>query len=161
MLDRRVVAAAYFHDSYRVPVRRLDATVVDLYFAVFGHLPGWMQTLLIVRNFVASLGGLVSPTMSEILHVGIKDSYAVGDKMGVWPIHHLSGSEVVVGRDNKHMDFRLSVLRLAVDGADNLVVSTVCTVHNRFGKVYLFFIVPFHKWGLKRLMSNAVRAARL
>lgn len=42
-----------------------------------------------------------------------------------------------------------------------VVVSTVCNVHNLYGKIYLFFIVPFHKWGVKQLMSRAVRAGRL
>jgi len=59
------------------------------------------------------------------------------------------------------MDFRLSVLK-AMDGdAPNAVVSTICTVHNAFGKIYLFFIVPFHRHGVRSLMSNAVVARRI
>jgi hypothetical protein len=34
-------------------------------------------------------------------------------------------------------------------------------VHNAFGKIYLFFIVPFHRNGVQSLMSNAVAAKRL
>jgi len=36
------------------------------------------------------------------------------------------------------------------------VVSTICTVHNVFGRIYLFLIVPFHRSGVQSLMSNAV-----
>ena len=43
----------------------------------------------------------------------------------------------------------------------SVVVSTVCVVHNLSGKIYLRFIVPFHKWGVQRLMSNAIGAGRL
>jgi hypothetical protein len=65
------------------------------------------------------------------------------------------------GRNNNHIDFRLSVLK-AIDGdAASVVVSTVCTAHNVFGKIYLFFIVPFHRKGVRSLMSNAVAAKRL
>jgi len=39
------------------------------------------------------------------------------------------------------------------------VISTVCVVHNWFGRVYLFFVVPFHKWGVRWLISNALAAA--
>jgi len=38
---------------------------------------------------------------------------------------------------------------------------TICTVHNAFGKIYLFFIIPFHRHGVRSLMSRAVAAKRL
>ncbi|MEA2742426.1 MAG: hypothetical protein QOG25_797, partial [Acetobacteraceae bacterium] len=39
--------------------------------------------------------------------------------------------------------------------------STICTVHNLSGKLYLFFIVPFHRHGIRKLMSNALAARRI
>jgi hypothetical protein len=95
------------------------------------------------------------------MHFQVKSSYAVGDKIGVWPIMALTENELVAGRDDKHLDFRLSVLKVTDGEAVSVVVSTICTVNNTFGKVYLFFIVPFHKWGVKRLISNAIVAGRL
>jgi hypothetical protein len=53
------------------------------------------------------------------------------------------------------------VLRVADGGTASVVVSTICTVHNAFGKVYLFSIIPFHKWGVRRLIANAIIAGRL
>jgi hypothetical protein len=47
------------------------------------------------------------------------------------------------------------------DDAASVTASTVCTVHNLAGKVYLFFIAPFHRFGVKKLTSNAVAARRL
>ena len=41
------------------------------------------------------------------------------------------------------------------------VVSTVCTTHNAFGKLYLLLVIPFHKWGVQRLMAHAVARGRL
>lgn len=76
-------------------------------------------------------------------------------------LFHLSDSELVAGRNNKHLDFRLSVLKELGGSSATVVVSTVCDVHNRFGKVYLFFIVPFHRWGVRKLLSNAMVAERL
>ena len=88
-------------------------------------------------------------------------TYSVGDKIGPWPIYFVGDNEIVAGRNNKHLDFRLSVLRVRDDDAGSVVVSTICSVHNVFGKIYLFFIVPFHRTGVKSLMSNAVAAKRL
>ena len=161
VLDRRLIEAAYFRDSYRAPLSRTRASVVDIFFGIFAHHPLWMKILLIVRNRIASFCGLDAPTASEIINIEIKSSYGVGDKIGVWPIFSLTETELVAGRDNKHLDFRLSVLRVADGETASVVVSTLCTVHNAFGKLYLFLVIPFHKWGVQRLISNAIIAGRL
>ena len=161
VLDRRCVEGAWFRDSYRAPLSRPGAGIVDVFFGIFGHHPAWMKGMLIVRNRLASLCGLEVPKASEILRVERRDSYQVGDKIGVWPVFALSESEIVAGRDNKHLDFRLSVLKREAGGHGTVTVSTICTVHNRFGKVYLFFVIPFHKWGVRQLMARALAAGRL
>ena len=159
-LDRGVVEAAYFSDSYRAPLTR-TAGVVEIFFAIFGHHPAWMKALLIIRNRIASWCGLDAPTRSEIINTEIKAGYAVGDKIGVWPIFSLTETELIAGHDDKHLDFRLSVLKETGGATAHVVISTICTVHNAFGKVYLFFIVPFHKWGVRRLISQAIISGRL
>ena len=161
MLSREPMQHASFRDSWRVPLSRSELGIVDIFFAIFAHHPAWMKLLLIVRNKVASLTGLEAPTASEILHVQIRDRYAVGEKIGVWPIFWLSEDEVVAGRNNKHMDFRLSLLKVADGDRTSVVVSTICSVHNRSGKLYLFFIIPFHRYGVRKLMANALAARRL
>jgi hypothetical protein len=161
VLDRRLVEAAFFRDSYRAPVVHTQANVVEIFFAVFGHHPLWMKTILVVRNRFASLCGLDVPTDSEILKPEVKTSYNVGDKIGPWPIFSLTQRELVAGRNNSHLDFRLSVLKEGNGEAMSAVISTVCTTHNAFGRIYLFFIIPFHKWGVRRLISRAIAAGRL
>ncbi len=129
---------AYFRDCYRTPLSRGELGIVDVFFGIFAHHQLWMKLLLTVRNKVASLAGLDAPTASETLHVEIKDRYVVGENIGVWPIFSLSENEVVTGRNNKHMDFRLSVLKVPDGDRTSVVVSTICTVHNLAGKLYLF-----------------------
>jgi len=161
MLSRELIGNAYFHDSYRAPLARPELRIVEIFFALFGHTPLWMKLLLIVRNAAARLVGLEVPTVGEIMKPAVKREYRVGEKIGPWPIFFIGDNEIVAGRNNRHMDFRLSVLK-AIDGdAMSVVVSTICTVHNVFGKIYLFFIVPFHRKGVRSLMSSAVVAKRL
>ncbi|MBQ8103878.1 MAG: DUF2867 domain-containing protein [Afipia sp.] len=161
MLDRSVIEAAYFRDSYRAPLSRPQASVTDIFIAIFAHHPVWMKAILIVRNRIVRLFGLDAASDSEILNFTSKNSFSVGDKIGVWPIYILTENELVAGRDNKHLDFRLSVLKVMDAETASVIVTTICTVHNLFGKLYLFFIVPFHTWGVKRIISNAVAAGRL
>jgi hypothetical protein len=161
LLERRVVEAAYFRDSYRAPVTKMHASVVDIFFGVFGHHPLWMKFVLIARNRIAAVCGLDASTTAEIMSPEVKNGYRVGDKIGPWPIFAMTETELIAGRNNTHLDFRLSVLRETDGAAPSAVISTVCTVRNRLGKIYLFFIVPFHKWGVRRLMSRAITAGRL
>ena len=160
-LSRDLIRTAYFHDSYRVKLARPRLSIVEIFFALFGHTPLWMKALLIGRNAIARRFGLEAPTIAEILHPTVRAAYGVGDKIGPWPIFFISDNEIVAGRNNKHLDFRLSVLRVMDGGAESVVVSTICSVHNVFGKIYLFFIAPFHRTGVRSLMSNAVAAKRL
>jgi len=161
MLHHEVIERAYFRDSYRAPLSRKELGIIDVFFAIFAHHPLWMKLLLIARNRLASLAGLDAPTASEIFNITIKDHYIVGEKIGVWPIFALSDDEVVAGRNNKHMDFRLSVLKVPDGDKINVVVSTICTVHNLPGKLYLLFVVPLHRYGVRKLMARALAAGRL
>lgn len=161
VLSRELIDNAWFHDCYRAPLTRPDLGIVDLFFALFGHTPRWMKFLLIARNAVARLAGLEAPTVDEIMRPTVREEYHVADKIGPWPIFFIGDDEIVAGRDNKHLDFRLSVLKAREGEDDSVVVTTICTVHNLFGKIYLFFIVPFHRAGVRWLMSSAVAAKRL
>jgi Protein of unknown function (DUF2867) len=53
------------------------------------------------------------------------------------------------------------VLKVPDGDRTSVVVSTICTVHNLTGKLYLFFVVPFHRYGVRKLMANALAARRL
>jgi Protein of unknown function (DUF2867) len=120
-----------------------------------------MNLMLIARNKAAALAGLEVPTTSEIVNMEKKDRYLVGEKIGPWPIFFLSSNEHIAGRDNKHMDFRVSIMKVHDGTRSSVVVSTLCLVHNKFGQCYLSSVVPFHKFGLRRLMASALAAQRL
>ena len=132
-LGKDLIERADFRDAYRAPLSRSDLDVVDIFFGIFAHRPGWMKLMLIARNKVAGLAGLEVPTTLEILNMEKKDHYFVGEKIGPRPIFFLDSDELVAGRDNKHMDFRLSIMKVH-DDRPSVVVSTFCMVHNKFGK---------------------------
>lgn len=159
-LDRRAVSEAWFSDSYRVALETSSCGVIDLFEAVLGHHPGWAIRLLALRNRIAAAAGLEVPPQATIRRFERKANYAVGDLIGPWPIFALSENELIAGRDNRHLDFRFSVLKLG-EPVTSAAFSTICNVHNRFGKVYLWFVVPFHRWAMRALIRRAIKAGRL
>lgn len=161
VLERDAVAFCDFRDSYRVPLSRPELGMADIFFAVFGHTPLWMKGMLVLRNAAMRLVGLEVPTVAEIMRPEVRKAYRAGDKIGPWPVFFVGDKEIIAGRDNKHMDFRLSVLKIEEGDVADVVVTTVCSVHNLFGRIYLAFVVPFHRAGVQILLSRAVRSGRL
>lgn len=161
VLDRNRFRPGDFWDSYCAPLRDADAKVEDLFQAVFDDHPMWMKALLIARNALARRFGLSAPTMAEILRPNTQADYTVGDVIGVWPVFVLNPTELVAGRDNHHLDFRLSVLKHVKSDGALVVITTLCHAHNWFGRTYLRVIIPFHKWGVQQLLRRAIRAGRL
>ena len=160
-IESEMVQRAFFTDSYRVPLRRADASVVDIFIAIFGHHPVWLKSVLLVRHRVGALFGLRAARASQILGPAKAESYRVGQDIGRWPIHFLGESELVAGTNDKHLDFRVSVLRHGSGEAAFATISTVCRTHNGFGNAYLRLIAPFHSWGVQYLLSRASQAGRL
>jgi hypothetical protein len=160
-LGKDLMERADFRDAYRAPLRNPNLTVVEIFFGIFAHRPAWINLMLIARNKVAALAGLETPTTAEVMNTGMRDRYRVGEKIGPWPISFLGSDELVAGRDNKHMDFRLSIMKVRDGNRSNVIVSTVCMVHNKPGQLYLSSIIPFHKFGMRKLMVNALAAGRL
>jgi hypothetical protein len=159
-LNHRDVETAWFSDSYQAVLTKPTMSVADLFEAVLGHHPRWIKMLLILRNRIAARAGLSVAPDALIQNFERKLYYAVGDTIGPWPIFHLSETELIAGRDEYHLDFRVSILKLNTP-SPSVAISTICNVHNRSGKFYLFFIVPFHRWGMRKLMRRAITAGRL
>ena len=159
--DKDLVERADYRDAYRAPLRRPDLGIVDIFFAIFAHRPAWMNLMLVARNKAAALAGLETPTTAEVMRPEMRDRYAVGEKIGPWPIFFLGADELIAGRDNAHMDFRLSIKKVQDSSGPGAVVSTLCLTRNRFGRYYLASVIPFHRLGVRKLMANAVAARRL
>ncbi len=151
----------YYCDSFEVPLRRTELAIERIYLGIFSHYPWWAKRLLLARTGIGSMFGLKGPTVAELDQVEIKAAYAVGDKIARFTLFFLSEAEIVTGGNDKHLDFRVLVSRVHEDGVDKVVLSTVVSPHNFFGKAYLFLILPFHRFGVRTILSNAVAAGRV
>ena len=88
--------------------------------------PGWVMLLLGLRNMLVAPFGLLG---------GPK-----GEGLGIFPLDRRSENELIFGFNDRHLDFRVSVL---VDGQRAYGATWVRT-HNHAGRAYLAAILPFH-----------------
>ncbi len=157
----RDLGGFYYWDSYEAPLRRGDLAMHEIYLALFAHHPRWALWLLNLRDRIVAPFGLRPADAAGPGAVEIKPAYAVGEKIARFVLFGQSDREIVAGGDDKHLDFRVSVRKLTERGTTRVALSTVVTPHNPFGKAYLFAILPFHRLGVRTLLSNAVAAGRI
>jgi len=152
---------SYYWDSYEAPLRQTDLTVTEIYLALFAHHPRWARWLLVLRGWIVAPFGLRTTTASAFDSIEIKPAYVVGEKIARFTLYAQNSTEIVTGGDDRHLDFRVSVRKLASGGANRVVLSTMVSPHNIYGRAYLLVILPFHRLGVRALLTNAVRAGRV
>jgi len=121
---------------------------------IFDRPAPWMTVLLDVRDFAVRRFGLKTAR-------ALRNDAAGGERIGFFKIFFRGADEIVLGEDDRHLDFRLSVLlQLAAQpGQDTtLILSTVVHCHNRLGHVYLAVIAPFHRLLARAVLRRAANA---
>jgi hypothetical protein len=121
--------------------------------AVLGNPSRWFRALLACRDAMVAPFGVKT---SAQLRAGMKVTGA--PHIDFFPIVSRATEEVVIGADDTRLDFRTSVLvrRNASGARHEVIVTTVAHSHNRFGRIYLLAIAPFHRLVVR---SNLQRAA--
>ncbi len=97
--------------------------------------PFWVNWLMKIRNIV------VTP-------LGLRTDLGKGETIGFFPVVMRNDAEIILGFDDKHLDFRISIL---TDGS-HAYGATWVRRHNWLGRFYLMVIMPFHIL----IMRNAV-----
>lgn len=87
-------------------------------------LPRWAAALLRLRNALVRPFSLKTGTPGE----------------PVFPTCHETDSELVLGLDDRHLDFRIGLLR----SGGRIYMSTWVRPHNLWGRAYLRLVLPFH-----------------
>ena len=154
----RLYAAPDLADAYAI--RLPDDAVADaeaLARFVFAQPAPWVEGLMRVRDGVVGIFGL--KTARQLRAAPAAAGRAA--RVGIFKVYASSPREVLLGEDDKHLDFRLSVLRQArsVGGVVTpwLVVSTTVHCHNRLGRAYILVIAPFHRQVVQSALRRAAR----
>lgn len=122
---------------------------------IFAHQAPWISSLMAVRDMIVAGFGLKTAK-----HLASLNAQSGTGRLSIFKIYSTSPTEVVLGEDDKHLDFRLSVLcsGQASPGAKrHLILSTVVHCHNRLGRLYIFLIAPFHRWVVQSSLRSAAR----
>ena len=132
-----ILPGAQFADAYALSVSGQTLDAMKAAGLAFASAPEWINALLRLRNAVVSIVGLKA---------GEKSVKPFQEKTGIFPVLARSPNRVVLGLDDKHLDFRLLVdVKDIGGGAQTVTASTLVRTHNAFGRMYLACVKPFHR----------------
>ncbi len=143
------------------PVNLADAFAIRLPAGTSGNPD--LLARFILFNQPSWIGWLMNVRDTVVVGFGLKTARhlaSLADRVGPFKVYSTNQTEIVLGEDDTHLDFRISVLCCAeaeAQGSRQLVFSTVVQCHNRLGRAYLFVIAPFHRLVVKASLRRAAR----
>lgn len=131
--------------------------IADAVQAFFSSEPYWIKTLLALRNKLGKYFGVKPFTEQSSWWYDHKSAELIS-----FPLQLFSHSEneIVLGGDDRHLDFRISFF---LENASNrpgnkrLVVTTMVQFNNAWGRAYFLPVQPLHKLIVSALLRNTVR----
>ena len=122
---------------------------------LFSHQAPWIGRLMAVRDGIVSQLGL--KTARELAAPAAAKGVS---RVGFFRIYSTGPTEIILGEDDRHLDFRLSVMctpPASAGGQRRLTLSTVVHCHNRLGRLYILVIAPFHRLVVQSSLRSAAR----
>lgn len=137
-LHRRV-AASDFLDCYCIAANLSPRRAAE----IITTFPRWTRVLFLIRRVVTAPFGLSN------------DGPPAVDKVGSFPVEYDSERELIAGFDDKHLEFRVSVM--SFDG--RVYLGTWVHTHNVGGRLYLKLIMPFHVVVARNALARVAAAS--
>ena len=126
-----------YADAYQVTLP--DTLPVDL-----DQLP--RQVLTAGPAWAHYLMRLVGPTSAGRRNASQSGQlHRLGESQGPLQVFERTDDEVIVGRNDRHLDFRISFLCPQRQTAHLLTMITVVQCHGQLGRLYFALIAPFHR----------------
>jgi hypothetical protein len=115
---------------------------------VFEQQPEWIAMLLGIRD------RLVQP-------LGLKRAADLrsgeGERISIFRVFERHQDEIILGEDDRHLDFRVSVLLQPAsdDRPRRLIVTTLVFYNRLLGRAYIALIAPFHRLVVRKSLDKA------
>lgn len=150
-------------DSYQSDFTTKNNTIspTEIGKAFFTSGPKWVEKLFTIRNKIVGLFGL--KTAGSIIDRQKQlDNFKCepGEQLGLFKVFSRTNNEVVLGEDDKHLNFRVSLfLDQLLNETDKktLSISTTVEFNNWFGRLYFLPVRPFHKLIVPTILKGIIK----
>ncbi|MBW1297882.1 DUF2867 domain-containing protein [Aquimarina litoralis] len=127
--------------------------------AFFSFSPGWIGKLFVLRNKIVTLFGLkTGGDLQQKEEVLQNFKGEIGDKVGIFKVYNKTENEMILGENDAHLNFRVSLLIIQKEGTKKeLIISTIVHFNNWFGKLYFLPVKPFHKLIVPAMLKSTLK----
>jgi hypothetical protein len=82
---------------------------------------------------------------------------AKDDRLSIFRVFERHKDEIILGEDDTHLDFRVSVLvqPASEDRSQRLIITTLVFYNRLLGRAYLGLIAPFHRLVVRASLDRA------
>lgn len=153
-----------FVDSFQGSLNPInkDLNATELGKAFFVSGPKWVAYLFAFRNRIVSLFGLKTSGEIRDREEQLKNfSCAPGERIGLFTVFNKTDNELIIGEDDRHLNFRVSLHlqpKTPLDNTRILTISTAVEFNNWFGKLYFLPVRPFHKRIVPAMLKGMIKA---
>jgi hypothetical protein len=134
---------------------------IDVAKAFFSSAPKWVDQLFALRNKIVAVVGLkTSPQLADPRQELNNFKGEIGEQIGLFKVFHKNNNEIVLGEDDKHLNFRVSLFlsqSLNKPSEKDLIISTTVTFNNWFGRLYFLPVKPFHQYIVPAMLKGIIR----
>jgi hypothetical protein len=128
-------------------------TIEEVTRLFFKSMPGWVLFLLDLRNWTVKWFGLKGGDAREVLARLDNDPIEPGKPFGIFQVIQRNANEILMGQEDKHLDFRVSIGLDSKAGNEYAAyVATVVQFNHFSGWMYFLPVKPFHKLIIRRMM---------
>lgn len=131
----------HFCDSFSVSLQTHDT--IDNFTTNTFQTPRWADALMGVRNAFFSLFGLDKGGYKK--NINQADYYPIGSRAVYFTVIARNENEIIAEEKDKHLDFRISVLKNQRGDSTKIHLTTLVKYHNFLGRFYFSLIRPFHR----------------
>jgi len=157
-LVERALAPCHYFDAFSVDAASGTFGSVDELARAASKLPRWVDALMALRNRIVRIFGLKTEP-PEPTESAQKSAIVAGSAVGIFLVLARSENEILMGLDDKHLDFRFSlVLQTRADG-ERAIATTTVRFKNAWGRLYFAVVKPFHKRIIPAMLRAALRQA--
>ena len=138
-------------DCFQGFIKDIDNKITPLAIlkAFFNSSPKWIEVLFAIRNNIVRVFGLKTAKKNknkQDILANLKGK--PNEQIGLFKIFEATDQEIIMGEDDKHLNFRVSLLMNQSETEPtnkSITVSTTVYFNNWFGKLYFLPVKPFHK----------------
>lgn len=126
----------------------------DILISIWTVMPGWVNKLFKIRNFIVKPFGLKSDEgdMSKI-----EECIRTGGSYSIVSVPDKSENETILCLTDKHLTAYLSVHIDSIAEEKIVSMTTLVNFHNKLGYIYFYTIYPFHHLVVKSMLKNTIR----